>query len=103
MKRPVSASLITVAVALLSGGGFAADLFDSPGPGYREQRDQLRAVPVQRSVLPKVQTHTKIGVSTLADPFGKETSAPIGTANPFSEPIRLFSPTPVPPAKRSGD
>lgn len=112
MKRVVKKKplLISIIVASASISSMAADLFDSPGPGYRQQIERLErhqiesAFPrwvkdVPRDPVLNVSfsfpfTHPMyqpVPAATLLDPKNSVPSLSPLIINAFSEPIRFTS------------
>ena len=98
--------LIPILLVSASFRGEAIDVFDSPGPGYRQQieRQQIeRAVPqvkvVREPTLPNVSrsvplTHPRYAPFPSATSLHPDHSVPPlspSVINAFSEPIRLIS------------
>ena len=104
MKKPL---LISIIVASASISSMAADLFDSPGPGYRHQieRHQIESAfprwvkDVPRDPVLNVSfsfpfTHPMyqpVPAATLLDPKNSVPSLSPLIINAFSEPIRFTS------------
>jgi hypothetical protein len=109
MKKPL---LISIIVASASVSSMAADLFDSPGPGYRDQierhqieRHQIESAfprwvkDVPRDPVVNVSfsfplTHPMyqpVPAATLLDPKNSVPSLSPLIINAFSEPIRFTS------------
>ena len=97
IKKPL---LISVIVASASVSIMAADLFDSPGPGYRHQIES--AFPRRVKEVPPVLNVTflfplthpmyqPVPAATLLDPKNSVPSLSPLIVNPFSEPIRFNS------------
>jgi hypothetical protein len=89
-----SAFILVVVFAASTGGiSKGVELLDAPGPGYRSQRDAATATkkvdPPRINVMP-FHVNPERGRG-LQDWFKGEPVQPADT-NPFSQPIRLFSP-----------
>jgi hypothetical protein len=74
MKSPFL-SIVSIACVSLQGIAVGAELFDGPGPGYRQQMDRL-SPQKNRTVAIRVQAPTVI-VRSLSD------------ESLFSQPVRL--------------
>jgi hypothetical protein len=91
MKKPL---LISIIVASASVSSMAADLFDSPGPGYRQIESQYFGVKVQRDPITGIVSQVPYQLLRAAKlPEPKNSVPPLSPLiiNAFSEPIRFTS------------
>ena len=65
MKKSLILSIASIAIVSLQGIAVAADHFDAPGPGYRQQIERI-SPPKDRTVSFRIQSPT-VTLSSLND------------------------------------
>jgi hypothetical protein len=97
--------LIIASAATISLQGFTADLFDSPGPGYRQQVERVKQAIEDRFRAACEGDVTIITIRGAADPFNVSLGSDVNIVTPageslLSRPIRLTLSGPVPAAQK---